>query len=65
MIARGVPIAIPFPTTRGLSTRFVGFVFLVILGIMLAEHDLSVVVERKSLHHHVEAVLTIMFASDY
>lgn len=48
MIAQSVPVTIPARTSRGLSTSISGFVFLVILGVMLAEHDLAVVVERLS-----------------
>jgi hypothetical protein len=41
MVARGVPITIPAATTRWLSTSVGGFVFLVFLGLVLAEHNLA------------------------
>ncbi len=64
MLARCVPITIPAATSGGLSTNVGGFVFLVILGVMLAEHDLAVVVERKRLQHHIETVAVIVREGD-
>jgi hypothetical protein len=52
-----VPFAVPVAATRGPSVlggrRLFGFV---ILRLMLAEHDLAVVVKRQSLQHYIEAV---------
>jgi hypothetical protein len=52
-----VPFAVPVAATRGPSVlggrRLFGFV---ILRLMLAEHDLAVVVKRQSLQHYIEAL---------
>ena len=55
--ARRVPFAILVAATRGPSVlggrRLFGFVF---LRLMLAEHDLAVIVKRQSLQHYIEAL---------
>src|SRR5665213_49644 len=55
-----VAFAIPIAATRRCSVlggRLVGFV---ILGLMLAQHNLPVAVDRKSLQHHIETLAVLV-----
>src|SRR6185437_1764670 len=57
----GVSFAIPLAATRWASVlrrRLVGFVT---FGLMFAQHDLSVAVNRKGLQHHVETLAVLVW----
>jgi len=55
-----VPFAVPVAAARRSSVLGGGLVCFVILGLMFAQHDLSVAVNRKGLQHHVEALAVLV-----